>query len=258
MAEPTWKDAIVKVLKAAGEPMGYVDITEKILADGIKTTVVGLTPERTVSQTLTTNRDLFVKTARGVYYLWQERDPIKPDRTATPEDDLDATDETGSIAVAAYGLHWERARVDWSANRLLGYDVSLTPDDSIDFADQQGVYLLHDLHSVVYVGRTSAKVGGLLTRLKSHHNRREWAGKWKWFSWFGIREVKEDGTMVDGPNSASKDVVTALMEAVLIEILGPSLNKNQGTYMGSLYHQATDPKIAQSEAKKLLQAASAS
>ena len=43
--------------------------------------------------------------------------------------------------------------------------------------------------------------------------------------------------MLDVADNASPEVVTALMEAVLIEALGPSFNNQRGTYMGTLYRQ---------------------
>ena len=42
------------------------------------------------------------------------------------------------------------------------------------------------------------------------------------------------------------------MEAVLIETLGPSFNKTQGSYMGTLYHQTIDPNVAKTQAQNLL------
>ena len=58
--------------------------------------------------------------------------------------------------------------------------------------------------------------------------------------------------MDDGPDTASKEVVSALMEAVLIETLRPSFNQQQGSYMGTLYRQAVDPNIAMAQARALL------
>ena len=79
-----------------------------------------------------------------------------------------------------------------------------------------------------------------------------WSGKWERFSWFGLRRVDENGIIVDGPDTASKDVVTALIEAVLIETLRPSFNQQRGNFMGTLYRQAIDPNIARARAQEIL------
>ena len=215
------------------------DITDIILNEGLKTTV-GKTPSYTVAGIISRLRSSgagITKFAPGVYGL-SDKAEVQSQTTQAIDvegDELDTTDATQNLAVAAYGLYWERGKVDWSAKRILGFDRR--PTQAIDFADQQGVYLLHNWQSVVYVGRTAAKENGLFQRLNEHHTKHTWSGKWERFSWFGIRPVDEEGRMLDGPDNASKTVVTALMEAVLIETLGPSFNNRPGNYMGRLYHQ---------------------
>lgn len=252
--EMTWRQAVLQILDEATEPMYYGDIADEILNRGLKTTV-GKTPNYTVAGIISDFRNEgmdVVKTQPGVFYLRKEQTPL-PDVTVIESDDeLDATDVTQNLAVAAYGLYWERDKVDWSARRLLGYDVSPDPNQTINFADQQGVYLLHSWQSVVYIGKTAARESGLFQRLQNHHNRQVWSGKWERFSWFGLRRVDENGIIVDGPDTASKDVVTALIEAVLIETLRPSFNHQRGNFMGTLYRQAIDPNIARARAQEIL------
>lgn len=251
MAEMTWSDAVLQILGEATEPMACSDIAEAILGRGLKTTV-GKTPSDTVAGIISRMRSgathNIVKTRPGFFQLSVQVDTPPVDEP----DELDVTDAVDNLAVAAYGLHWEREKVDWSARRLLGYDIDPNPAQAIDFADQQGVYLLHSWQSVVYVGKTTAKADGLFNRLRWHHQRQAWSGKWERFSWFGIRRVDENGEMADGPDTATKDVVSALMEAVLIETLRPSFNQNQGNYMGTLYRQTIDPNIATEQARTLL------
>ena len=252
--EITWEQAVLQVLNEATEPMYCGDIADEILRRGLKSTV-GKTPNFTVAGVISKLRARgtgIIKTQPGVYYLSKDDRPLPDVAPVESDDELDATDAPENLSVAAYGLHWERDKVDWSARRLLGYDIDPSPGQAVDFANQQGVYLLHSWQSVVYVGKTSAKEGGLFQRLNYHHSRQVWSGKWERFSWYGLRHVDETGMIVDSPESASKEVVTALMEAVLIETLRPSFNNQQGNYMGTLYRQAIDPNIARARAQDLL------
>lgn len=254
--ELTWEQAVLQILREATEPMYYGEIAEEILRQGLKTTT-GKTPNDTVAGTISRMRSRgewnIVKTKPGFFQIGQSAETSSDDTA----DEFDATDALQNLAVAAYGLHWERDKVDWKTNQLLGYDAAYgaigpNSEDVINFADQQGVYLLHGWQSVVYVGKTTAREGGLLQRLRYHHTRQAWSGKWERFSWFGIRRVTEEGNIIDGPDSASKEVVSSLMESVLIEALRPSFNQQQGSYMGTMYRQAIDPNIARRQAQDLL------
>lgn len=145
------------------------------------------------------------------------------------------------MRIETYGVHWERSKVHWQGRRILGYDTD--PRETIDFANQQGVYVLYDWNSVVYVGQTVARNNGLWQRLNEHHNKRDdWGDRWERFSWFGIRPVNKCGELVDAPDSADKSAVADLLESVLIETLRPAFNRQlQGNSMGNLYRQAIDP-----------------
>ena len=251
VTEITWRQAVLRILGEATVPMSCSEIAEAILTQGLKTTV-GKTPSDTVAGEISRMRSQgsaeIIKTQPGFFLLAPQLDTPP----AAEPDELDTTDAVNNLAVAAYGLHWEREKVDWNARRLLGYDIDPNPEQAIDFANQQGVYLLHSWQSVVYVGKTTAQADGLFDRLRRHHRQPVWSGKWERFSWFGIRRVNENGEMADGPETANKDIVAALMEAVLIETLRPSFNQQQGNYMGTLYRQTIDPNIAMAQARTLL------
>lgn len=246
-SEMSWEQATLSILGEVNRPIHYSEIAELILERELKTTI-GKTPQFTVageiSKLRSSGRANIVKVEPGVYQLIREPGQAAPDVPDEVALELDAVDIHENLAVAAYGLHWERDKVDWSAGRILGYDIYPDPEYAIDFAGQQGVYLLYNWQSVVYVGKTAARERGLFQRLYDHHRRRVWSGKWERFSWFGLRRVNEDGQLVDVSDRASPAVVTALMEAVLIEALGPSFNVQGGSYMGTLYRQATDPNLA--------------
>ncbi len=239
MPEMTWEQATLLVLREAEEPLHYNEIAERILARGLKTTV-GKTPNFTVAGEISKLRSSgtnIVKAAPG-YYRLQDTKTVAAPISDTPDEDLDAVDAAQNLSIAAYGLHWERSKVNWNAGSILGYDID--PNQAINFADQQGVYLLHNWQAVVYVGKTSARERGLFQRLGEHHRKHVWSAKWERFSWFGIRRVSEAGELISATESASPQIVTALMEAVLIETLGPAFNQLGGLYMGTLYRQASN------------------
>lgn len=250
---PTWENAILRVLTESGEPMHYRDIAAEILDRKLVATV-GITPSATVRNAIyrMLDRDAspVVRVASGVFGL-SVAGVVQPATVQADVETILVTEgSTRNLSVAAYGLHWERDKVDWSSGRILGYDTD--PKQPIDFADQQGVYLLHNWQSTVYVGMTTAEENGLSQRLRHHHRRADWSSKWERFSWFGVRQVDEDGSMVNGPASATKDTVVTIMETLLIEVLGPALNRNLGDYRGNLYRQAIDPNIAREQALEIL------
>lgn len=239
-SEMTWNEAILTVLREnVGEEMSLGDITGAIL-DARYRTSLGKTPQSTVgSQLLQVMRDHDVIRTRRGYYLMPLPNGAEGDEL---ESGLDAVPALAVMQIEAYGIHWERSKVNWTARRILGYDTD--PLEAIDFSSQQGVYVLYDWNSVVYVGKTTSTSEGLLDRLQYHNRKQDWEAGWERFSWFGIRKVNEDGEISDGPDMARKDVVSELIEAVLIETLRPAFNKQYGRHMGTLYRQAVDPYFA--------------
>ena len=117
--EMTWDDAVLRILGESTEPMACSDIAEAILGRGLKTTV-GKTPSDTVAGAISRMRSRgtanIIKTRPGFFRLPAPAEVSPVEET----DELDATDAQENLAVAAYGLHWEREKVDWSARRLLG------------------------------------------------------------------------------------------------------------------------------------------
>ncbi len=74
--DETWFQVIQKVLEDACEPLTVSEITTRALASGMQTK--GKTPERTVSNVLTTNPHLFERVSEGVYRLKQIESPPPP------------------------------------------------------------------------------------------------------------------------------------------------------------------------------------
>ena len=245
MKNLTWPKAIQTVLEAAGEPLPYREITERILKQGLKKRV-GATPSQAVSAVLTTDvkrgepNSLFERVSPGVYGL--RGIPAPPVRPPPP-------DEPHPI-VTSFGLYWDRAGVDWKRKPHIygeyqpegAIQSDLTP---VDFGSQHGIYLLHNAREVIYVGRTTK--GDLGKRL-SDHTRDRLRGRWTHFSWFGFRPVAEDGTLgeklSDLPPDFGMEKLIGAFEAILIEALEPRQNRKQGDEFGDIeYRQVVSPAV---------------
>ena len=235
MAEMSWKDAAKRVLEASGKPLHYTDITDRILDQGLKTTL-GATPPATVNATINSaiqaegSASVFERTGRGVYGLRARGESV-----AVPEDDA----ESGSLE--AFGMYWKRDHVHWSSNpRLFGRTHPKA--DRVNLAGQQGVYLLYDDNGiVVYVGQAVKQSLG--QRLAKHTSGRL-TGRWRRFSWFGIRPVRENGKLGRAiPGTITPARLISTLEGLLIEALEPRQNRAGSSYSGIEYIQVTDPKL---------------
>jgi hypothetical protein len=123
----------------------------------------------------------------------------------------------------------------------------------VDVAEQIGIYVLYDdRYEPVYagqVGRSKSKdaetaVGGntLFSRLKAHADS-EIGGRWKFFSWYGLKLINKDGTLrsVAGRLVTVKTMIDA-MEAAMIASFEPRLNSQSGNLKSStLIKQVADP-----------------
>ena len=260
MADLTWLQAIEKVLRdAAPEALHTGKIASQIINGGLKK-VAGATPGATVSATLGEAirkqgpQSLYEKVGPGRYRLRQS--------TSMPKSsDVDETeaDETGHI-VTAFGVYWEREAVDWKARpRLYGEfqtdGVSKTAMTRVDFAGQHGLYLLHDVREVIYVGRTTT--GDLGKRLYDH-TRDRLQGRWSRFSWFGFRPVSSDGLLKAKlkslPGESRMDDLIIAIEAILIEAFEPRQNRQSGARISAVeYRQVPDPTIEKKQLQRAIE-----
>ena len=101
--------------------------------------------------------------------------------------------------ISAYGYRWKRDWVEWNEGLGRGrpkkeesVEKALwgekAPGMAVNFAEQVGVYLLHNGDQTVYVGRiTGGKNAkrGLYDRLREH-TKDSLKDDWDKFSWFGI------------------------------------------------------------------------
>ncbi len=127
--------------------------------------------------------------------------------------------------------------------------VGSTP---VDFAAEQGVYLLHDGRNVVYVGRTT---GQPLAKRLSQHTSDRLNGRWDRFSWFGIYSADPQGKLViDDSRQFSIELLIVTMEALLIEGLETPQNRNRGDDFRAIeFLQVEDPEINRSRIVALME-----
>jgi hypothetical protein len=237
--EHTWQEAIQIVLREAGSSLHYVRISERIIAQALKTKV-GANPAASVaailSQALSDENSPFQRVGNGEYALKEtlRQDAVEVARVATKEE---VEVETG--ALRAFGMFWQRDMVVWSGKpRLFGRQAPGASE--VNFSEQVGVYLLHDRDRVIYVGRAADT---MFARLRMHTIDRL-GGRWDRFSWFGLRSVGEDGSLSEPSTAWTHTVVIETLEALLIESLEPPLNRRRGDNLSAVeYLQIADPEI---------------
>ncbi len=244
-----WREAIIAVLEERDEPMHYVEIADAIMTAGLKIDV-GATPPASVNALLSTSlkngEQTFERVSRGVYRLRDGSTTKFPAESVPDDDDTSSTD---AGLVNAFGMYWRRDQVVWSPPALLGQQS--TGAEPVDFAEQRGVYLLHDRRDVVYVGRSMKR--GFGQRLLEHTVDRL-NGRWDRFSWFGVHPVHEDGSLGnDDDLDFSVDLLIATMEALLIEGLEPPQNRKRGDDFRAVeFLQAENPELAKKRVAAML------
>ena len=86
---------------------------------------------------------------------------------------------------ATYGKYW---RVKSGKKFMIGKATYGNSSKEVDFADQNGIYFLHDDNKkIIYIGKTKT----ISTRI-AQHTKDRFAGKWSSFSWFGYYGVDEN------------------------------------------------------------------
>ncbi len=276
-----WREAIQTVLRKAPE-QGFtpVEIVKKIYEQGLRTAKT-YTPVATVSSEITRSiidngsKSPYIRVSRGKYRTQlgakggavpaMAADQTKADLDGENIDDQDEIEiPTGLV----FGLYWQR---DWpnvntgkTGLPLYGYQYNGVP---VDFKGQEGIYLLHDVREIIYIGRArSANIG---VRLKEHTVDRL-AGRWNRFSWFGVLSIDAaKGTVksgVPGHERWNTDNVIRSMEAVLIEAVEPRQNRRRGDgfsgaeylqYLGAetsdpIYKHGKSPRDSATKNKKLV------
>lgn len=256
----TWHQAIQKVLGESPGPLHYNELTKRIIAQGLRTSL-GATPASSVNATMADSikkdgdKSPYVRTDKGVFTLRAKAMGLATGNSGpvvvaklTPDIPESPDIEEQYKVVSSFGMFWRRDAVDWNASvKLWGkQDVDATP---VDFNAQLGVYLLYDGREVIYVGRSTDRPLG--KRLFEHTVDRL-STRWDRFSWFGLRPVSDKGNLLDLPKSFEFATLIPALEAILIESLEPRQNRRRGDDLEAVeYMQHVDAAIK----KKRLQAA---
>ena len=237
-----WAKAVLKVLREANEALHYREIYQRIANEKLVDTR-GKTPLNTVGRVC---RDLVDKSEikweeRGVYRINQDGvENTDEDKRGAYEDEQ----QSRKYPSRSYGLLWSRDKVNWEGGRkqkkkwdqgLLGQVIE--GEKPNDFSEHAGIYLLHQYGRVMYVGQTSEK---LYDRLFDHTKpKSDLSERWNEFSWFSLSGVQEtdqsDQSMSDV--LSERNLIIDLLEAVLIEVILPPLNKQAGNNLGIKYRQ---------------------
>lgn len=249
VAHKSWREAIMTVLRDSAEPLHYAQIAERIAERKLRADL-GATPAATVASMVSVSisnegeKSPFVRVGRGIYSL---RGQVLPSSSPAPKPAETEEAETGLIH--AFGMFWRRDRVLWSSPRLFGKQQA--DAKVVNFAEQNGVYLLHDGRSIVYVGRIIDR--GLARRLKEHTTDRL-EGRWDRFSWFGVRPVEDTGKLSDVPGrTLDLETLIVTMEALLIEAVEPPQNRKRGDDFRAVeFMQVEDPEIKRTRTAAML------
>lgn len=253
--EMTWKKAIDTVLKEQGRPMHYTEISEEIIAQGLRTKL-GATPAASVNALMAKSvkhdgeASDYIRVEKGVFALrgvTPNAVPLK--KKLTPEvEESDEGEEQYDI-VSSFGMFWQRGGVDWAATpKILG--AQRIGADPVDFNKQLGIYLLYDGREVIYVGRTTDRPLG---RRLYEHTLDRLSARWDRFSWFGLLPVTEKGELKALPESYLAAKLIPALEAILVEALEPRQNRKRGDDLASVeYLQVMDPEIEKKKMKATL------
>jgi hypothetical protein len=256
--ELSWRDAIDAVLGASATPLHYKDITERIVADGLRRSL-GATPAATVNAQISTSikkegaQSPYVRVAKGTFALStpNTRPAAPPDQLTPDIQESEETEEQYDI-ISSFGMFWRRNAVEWAATpKLLGMQqIGATP---VDFNKQLGIYLLYDGREVIYIGRSTDRPLG--RRLYEHTSDRL-AVRWDRFSWFGLLPVSEAGTLGSLPLTFDEAKMIPALEAILIEALEPRQNRKRGDDLSAVeYIQKEDPAIQRKKVRESLELA---
>lgn len=225
MADLSWIEAIQKVLTESNSAMHYTEISDKIAANGLRENL-GLTPARTVSSYITNdinskgNNSLFIRCEPGRYILSSNIEKNNLQELKKEEE------EKAKSLITSFGMYWDKEKVIWSRNPDL-FGRQKNAENPINFKRQIGIYLLHDMMGTLYVGQSFDRP--ISVRLNEHNNDRH-AGRWQKFSWFGIYNVNENGSLNETLVNRELDykILIDTFEAILIESMEPRQNRRRG------------------------------
>ena len=257
----TWQQAALRVLDEEGRPLRTTDVGE-LIAQRQYTANVGAAPTQQASVAL---RNLLkrgeIRQVGKLYALPNVANQALQSAEEEAEAGYVTATNPDRLTVRAYGLYWSRGLVNWSSGSNLWGEAG---GDRVNFADQDGIYLLHNGNEITYVGQTRTPKGvrGLYSRLQDHDKDRRKTDRWDSFSWFGFRPVDETGSLGEPPQTADLGEILNLIEAILIEGLMPRLNMqsapNSKEWLEeNQYFQVEDPQLIASRFAALAQVGAA-
>ncbi|MDD5114421.1 MAG: HTH domain-containing protein [Methylobacter sp.] len=260
--EKSWKEAIKKVLAESDIPLHYTEISEQILSRGYYETD-GATPAATVRAQVTSSikhdgdKSPFIRVGKGLFGLKNpSSETIIPLSTLQPSFSQNKPEDLAEFEVAAsdsiihsFGMYWQRDLVVWRNDlKMFGKQQALSKP--VDFGKQKGIYILYDHHTVVYVGRSIDRPLG--KRLFEHTVDRL-GSRWNRFSWFGLLDVTQEGSLRETSFNTSLASLVATLEALLIEALEPPQNRKRGDDFSAIeYIQDIDPELKEREIQSTL------
>lgn len=257
--EKSWKDAIKRVLLEADSPLHYTELSEQILSRGYYATD-GATPAATVNAQLTASikhegeKSLFIRVGKGIFALKNaqansNQTAASASVSAAASGNAEADNEATDSIIRSFGMYWQRDLIVWrNEPKLYGKQQALAK--SVDFGKQKGIYILYDHHTVVYVGRSIERPLG--KRLYEHTIDRL-GSRWNRFSWFGLLDVTQEGSLKETAVNTSLPSLVGTLEALLIEALEPPQNRKRGDDFSAIeYIQDIDPELKEREIQNTL------
>jgi hypothetical protein len=259
LVEKSWKEAIKKVLAESSTPLHYTEISEQILSRDYYETD-GATPAATVNAQLASSikhdgeKSPFIRVGKGIFALKNSgaASVALPTPTANQKKlealaELDV--ELSDSIIHSFGMYWQRDLVVWRNDpKMYGKQQALSKP--VDFGKQKGIYILYDHHTVVYVGRSIDRPLG--KRLFEHTVDRL-GSRWNRFSWFGLLDVTQEGSLRETALNTSLASLVATLEALLIEALEPPQNRKRGDDFSAIeYIQDIDPELKEREIQNTL------
>jgi hypothetical protein len=255
--ERTWREAIIRVLREAQTPLEYAEISARILTQGYYQTE-GATPHATVNAQITASikhdgtETPFIKVGRGTFGLKEitgttiQTDlpiiyPDIPKKSSKPARSVtEAEVESSDSIIQSFGMYWQRDLVVWRGDPKM-FGKQQAQAKAVDFGRQKGIYILYDHHTVVYVGRS---IDRPLGRRLYEHTVDRLGSRWNRFSWFGLLDVTEEGSLKEVTLATGLAAMIGTLEALLIESLEPPQNRKRGDDFSAIeYIQDIDPEI---------------
>jgi hypothetical protein len=254
--ELTWRKAIEQVLSAAPGAMHYKDLTEKIIQDGLRSSL-GATPASSVVSVAVTaiknegEKCPFQKIGRGLF-IWKAKAGINQAPNGNAMEASEEEDEVQYEIITSFGMYWRREAIEWlSTPKILG--MQQLGAHPVDFHKQIGIYLVYDGREVIYVGRATDRPLG---RHLYEHTADRLSSRWDRFSWFGLLPVSEAGELGTLPDAYPGTKIIPAVEAILIEALEPRQNRKRGDDLSAVeYIQKEDPEIQKKRVKQAVEAA---